>query len=121
MEITYTTKRWGGEIASMGGVGGYVSVDPVIRVRWNDARETSLVVTDNGRAIVARAYHGGIAYGLKPVSGDIETVAAHWIAAITRRLQEKRLQDRVRGGVARHEIPERLQAWNVDISAKRTA
>lgn len=112
MEITHTIKRYGGiETASMSGLGS-VTADPVIRVRWNDARETSLVVTDNGRTITARAYHGGIAYELKPVAGDLETVAAHWIAAITRRLQAKRLQDRVRGGVARHEIVDRLREWH---------
>ena len=121
MDLTHTVKRFGGESSSIAGVGGYVVADPVVRVRWNDARETALIVSDTGRTIIARAYHAGICYELKPVAGDLETVAAHWIAAITRRLQAKRLQDRVRGGVARHEIPERLQAWNADMSAKRTA
>lgn len=121
MTLTHTIKRFGGiETASMSGLGA-VAADPVVRVHWNDARETALIVSDTGRTIIARAYHAGICYELKPVAGDLETVAAHWIAAITRRLQAKRLQDRVRGGVARHEIPERLQAWNADMSAKRTA
>lgn len=81
----------------MAGIGS-VTADPVVRVCWNDARETALIVSDTGRTIIARAYHADICYELKPVAGDLETVAAYWIAAITTRLEAKRLQDRVRAG-----------------------
>lgn len=119
MEIAHTVKRFGGEAPSIAGIGGYVVIDPVIRVHWNDARETALVVVDDGHTVSARAYHAGTAYDLRPVGGDLETVADHWIAAITRRLQAKRLQERVRGGVPRDQVTARVQAWNKDLNERR--
>ena len=119
MELTHTIKRYGGMVPSIGGVGGYVAVDPVIRVNWNDSASTCLIVTLQGGRVQASAYHGGKRYELPARPGSLEDVADRWIAAITRRLQAKRLQDRVRGGIDRGEIAARVQAWNKDLNERR--
>lgn len=121
MELTHTIKRYGGEMPSIGGVGGYVAIDPVIRVQWNDAADTCLIVTLQRGRVVAGGYHRGKSFELPYRAGDLESVAQRWITAITARLQETRLQDRVRGGVPREEIAARVQAWNRDLEAGRVA
>lgn len=121
MELTHTIKRYGGEVPSLGGVGGYVTVDPVVRVSWNDSASTCLIVTLQRGRVEASAYHGGKRYELQHRPGTLEDVAASWISAITERLQAKRLQDRVRGGVPRHEVAARVQAWNRKLQADRAA
>lgn len=119
--MEHTITRYGGEMASIGGVGGYVSVDPVVRVQWNDAAATCLIVTLQGGRVQASAYHAGKRYELPHRPGDLEAVADRWITAITARLQAKRLQDRVRGGVPRNQVTARVQAWNRELEAGRVA
>lgn len=91
--MEHTITRYGGEMASIGGVGGYVSVDPVVRVQWNDTAATCLIVSMYRGRVVASGYHNGKSFELPYRDGDMESVAARWITAIT-----ARLQDRVQGG-----------------------
>lgn len=119
MELTHTIKRYGGTVPSIGGVGGYVTVDPVIRVEWNDNAGTCLIVTDDRGRISAGGYHNGKSFDLPHRAGDMESVAQRWITAIAARLQETRLQDRVRGGVPQNEVAARVQAWNRKLEAQR--
>lgn len=96
--MEHTIKRYGGEMASIGGVGGSIVVDTVIRAEWNDDAATCLIVSMYRGRVVASGYHNGKSFELPYRDGDMESVAARWITAITARLQAKRLQDRLQGG-----------------------
>lgn len=113
-QITHTTTRRGGLWQPSMSALGSVTSDRIVIVRWNDDAETSLRVLEDGQA---EAWHLGKRYDLKYVAGDIDTVVNYWTVRIQKRLEAKRLEDRVKGGIQLSDAGELIRQWNVDRAA----
>lgn len=100
------------EYSSIGGVGGYSYRDETTVVTWSDG--TQLIV----EGFEAKAIYKGTTYRLDRFSTLHDTVVEHWTAAISKRLKkdEPTLVERVRGGIRKEEIAERVQAWNAQLA-----